>query len=150
MTKPVTPTSQQTICGGSLTLTVTPDTSTVSGKFTGIKVSNICATCPFIVLCHLQYTKDPNKPKREPRPLTPKPEQPVVTGPTVLVVAFTGMPIGRLEVISNLKDTIEVETKGKQVLIFSKDTGVQLNCKNPKYANRVDVKEVIELEQKEA
>ena len=56
----------------------------------------------------------------------------------VNVRAFTGMLIGTFKVEKETKTTITVKTaKGK--LKFDKETGVQLDAANPKYANRIEI-----------
>lgn len=56
----------------------------------------------------------------------------------VNVRAFTGMLIGTFKVEKETKTTITVKTaKGK--LKFNKETGVQLDAANPKYANRIEI-----------
>jgi hypothetical protein len=58
---------------------------------------------------------------------------------TIKVVAFTGMVIGEFPVKSETEKYIKVETK-KGELVFDKKTGKQTNGKNPKFANKVEVK----------
>lgn len=54
------------------------------------------------------------------------------------VRAFTGMLIGTFKIEKETKTTITVKTaKGK--LKFDKETGVQLDAANPKYANRIEI-----------
>lgn len=56
----------------------------------------------------------------------------------VNVRAFTGMLIGTFKVEKETKTTITVKTaKGK--LKFDKETGVQIDVANPKYANRIEI-----------
>lgn len=57
---------------------------------------------------------------------------------TVNVRAFTGMLIGTFEVVKETSKTILVKThKGK--MKFDKDSGLQLDARNPKFANRIDL-----------
>lgn len=52
--------------------------------------------------------------------------------------AFTGMLIGTFKVEKETKTTITVKTaKGK--LKFDKETGIQLDSNNQKFANRIEV-----------
>lgn len=54
----------------------------------------------------------------------------------VKLIAFTGMEIAGIHaVIRQDKDTIEVVTK-KGILTFDKATGIQMDAKNPRFANR--------------
>lgn len=56
---------------------------------------------------------------------------------TVNVRAFTGMLIGTFEVVKETSKTILVKThKGK--MKFDKASGLQLDARNPKFANRID------------
>lgn len=56
---------------------------------------------------------------------------------TVTVRAFTGMLIGKFKVEKETSKTIIVKThKGK--MKFDKTSGMQLDAKNPKFANRID------------
>lgn len=56
---------------------------------------------------------------------------------TVNVRAFTGMLIGTFEVVKETSKTITVKThKGK--IKFDKASGLQLDARNPKFANRID------------
>jgi hypothetical protein len=54
----------------------------------------------------------------------------------VTVVAFTGMWIGEFEVTKRTKTKLTVQTK-RGLLEFDIKTGVQTNCKNPKFANKI-------------
>lgn len=57
---------------------------------------------------------------------------------TVNVRAFTGMLIGTFEVVKETPKTILVKThKGK--MKFDKASGLQLDARNPKFANRIDL-----------
>lgn len=55
----------------------------------------------------------------------------------VEVQAFTGMVIGWFKVITESKDTYTVMTKQGKFLDFDKNTDVQINAKNPKFANKL-------------
>jgi hypothetical protein len=125
----------KTPCGGDLVLTTSKEHSTVSGKFVGIKIGTECESCAYKMFCLLQFNPT-SRVKKTPtaKPPVPAPAEPVER---VMVYAFTGMPIGELAILDDLKDVIEVETKGGQKLVFDKTTGIQTNCKNPKYANRI-------------
>lgn len=57
---------------------------------------------------------------------------------TVTVKAFTGMLIGVFEIESQTDTEITVKA-AKGMLKFDRTTGVQLNAKNPKVANRIEV-----------
>ena len=57
---------------------------------------------------------------------------------TVNVRAFTGMLIGTFEVVKETSKTIIVKThKGK--MKFDRASGLQLDARNPKFANRIDL-----------
>lgn len=54
----------------------------------------------------------------------------------VTVSAFTGMPLGVFP--ANLVEgLVEVFTKKGNLLKFDPDTGIQVNARNPKFANRI-------------
>lgn len=55
---------------------------------------------------------------------------------TVEVRAFTGMLIGTFEVVKETSKTITVKTS-KGNMKFDKNTGIQINANNPKFANRI-------------
>lgn len=56
----------------------------------------------------------------------------------VKVRAFTGMLIGTFKVEKETKTTITVKTaKGK--MKFDRETGIQVNSNNKKFANRIEV-----------
>jgi len=55
----------------------------------------------------------------------------------VEIKAFTGMIIGWFKVASETAETYSVFTKQDKLLEFSKDTYVQTNAKNPKFANNI-------------
>lgn len=58
-------------------------------------------------------------------------------GRTIEVFAFTGMRLGDLEVIKETDKTIKAIRGDGRELIFDKKTGLQTNCKNPRFANRL-------------
>jgi hypothetical protein len=122
--------SQPTLCGGSLHIKSSEAYSTVSGRFVGVKIGPECEKCLVRIFCHSQLAGRANRPRRPEGP----PEEPKKT---VLVLAFTGMPLGWLEVVGETASIIEVVTRTGTLLIFDKSTRIQLNCKNPKYANRI-------------
>lgn len=122
---------QATLCGGELTLTVYKATNSITGKFTNIKVSGTCAVCPLRDVCAIQFNNGTPKSRKAPEAVKD------IIEPKVMVYAFTGMPIGELSVIADGTDVIEVETKGGNKLVFDKATGIQTNCKNPAFANRL-------------
>lgn len=64
-----------------------------------------------------------------------KPRKP--KGKTVEVFAFTGMRLGDLEVTKETKSLIEVVRGDGKTLVFDKNTGLQKNCKNARFANRI-------------
>lgn len=55
----------------------------------------------------------------------------------VEVKAFTGMVIGWFKVLTETKDTVTILTKQGKFLDFDKNTDVQTNAKNPKFANKL-------------
>ena len=55
----------------------------------------------------------------------------------VEVRAFTGMVIGWFKVLTESKETYTVMTKQGKFLDFDKNTDVQINAKNPKFANKL-------------
>lgn len=56
----------------------------------------------------------------------------------VKVRAFTGMLIGTFKVEKETKTTITVKTaKGR--MKFDRETGIQINSSNKKFANRIEV-----------
>lgn len=58
--------------------------------------------------------------------------------PVVELRAFTGMKIGLfLAKLDVTNDTLYLWTKQNKFLTFNQDTGVQINAKNPKFANRI-------------
>lgn len=58
---------------------------------------------------------------------------------TVTVRAFTGMLIGKFEVVRETKKLLVVKTKKGDELKFDKATGLQTNGNNPKFANRIEL-----------
>ena len=57
----------------------------------------------------------------------------------VVMRAFTGMLIGVFKIVKKTKTYIAVETARGQSLKFDKKTGIQMDAKNPKFANRIEV-----------
>lgn len=57
----------------------------------------------------------------------------------VTVRAFTGMMIGSFKVEEEDSETVSVKGKNGKVMVFNKATGKQLNAKNPKFANKIDI-----------
>ena len=57
----------------------------------------------------------------------------------VVMRAFTGMLIGVFQILKKTKTHIIIETANGDLLKFNKNTGVQENAKNPKFANRIEV-----------
>lgn len=55
----------------------------------------------------------------------------------VQLKAFTGMVIGWFKVHTESKETITVLTKQGKFLDFDKNTDVQINAKNSKFANKL-------------
>ena len=55
----------------------------------------------------------------------------------VQLKAFTGMDLGFYKVHTETKDTITIMTKQGKFLDFDKNTDVQINAKNPKFANKL-------------
>jgi hypothetical protein len=55
----------------------------------------------------------------------------------VTVYAFTGMRIGELEVVSETEEEIVVKKGDGKKMKFDKKTGIQTDCKKPRYANRL-------------
>ena len=119
----------ETPCGGQIKVTVSKQYSTVNCKFENIVIGNICQTCPYEIFCRNNFLQGakPKKPPVERR----------VPDKTVKVVAFTGMRIGELEVVKETATSIEVATVRGIIIVFDKATGIQTNCLNPKYANRI-------------
>ena len=57
-------------------------------------------------------------------------------GATVTMLAFTGMNIGQFKISKAGKTKVAIECKGG-VKEFSRETGIQTNANNPKYANKI-------------
>lgn len=57
----------------------------------------------------------------------------------VEVKAFTGMVIGWFKVLTESKEAYTVMTKQGKFLDFDKVTDVQINAKNPKFANKLGI-----------
>lgn len=109
-----------TPCNGAVNYTINPKAQTVTCRFAALTQGAICSTCPWTSLCSQLFT--PEEDKRR-----------------MLVFAFSGMPIGELEVIAETNTQIQLVTTKGLVLKFDRKTGLQLNAKNPKYANRVEI-----------
>lgn len=58
---------------------------------------------------------------------------------TVIMVAFTGMELGEFKIMEETESIVTVSTK-KWDLRFDKLTGIQLNPKNERFANKIVVK----------
>lgn len=69
-----------------------------------------------------------------------KPEEPAATpaSNTVTLKAFTGMIIGEFSISKMTKKVITIIT-GKGELTFDRSTLKQMNAKNPKFANRIEL-----------
>lgn len=76
------------------------------------------------------------EPKKEPRKAAPKEKK--TFEKYVPVVMFTGLPIGNLGVVTETEKEIVCETSDSRILIFDKDTGLQTNARNPRFANRIN------------
>lgn len=136
-------TKVKTNCDGEVSLNVNKETGTLVAKFIGVKQDTLCTVCRFKEFCFIvsgDIAAETNTPLETPKKVVTKPEP--VTLPegtkTILVKAFTGMAIGELPIIVEEEDAIEVLTKGGQSIRFDKVTGLQINCKNPRYANRIE------------
>lgn len=57
----------------------------------------------------------------------------------VVMRAFTGMLIGVFKIAKQTKNQIVVKTATGKEMKFDRKTGIELNCKNPKFANRIKV-----------
>ena len=57
----------------------------------------------------------------------------------VSVFAFTGMRLGELEVIKETEKEIRVRKGDGKEMTFSKETGLQVDAKNARFANRIMV-----------
>lgn len=58
-------------------------------------------------------------------------------GDKVTMLAFTGMNIGQFEITKSGKTKVAILCKDGQVKEFSRETGLQTNAANPKYANKI-------------
>jgi hypothetical protein len=58
-------------------------------------------------------------------------------GKTVPVFAFTGMKLGDLEIVKETSKYLEVRKSNGKTMKFDKKTGLQVDCKNPRFANRL-------------
>lgn len=59
----------------------------------------------------------------------------------VTVYAFTKMVIGDLEVLKETESEIVVRKGDGKKMTFSKETGLQTDARNPRFANRIAVKQ---------
>lgn len=69
-----------------------------------------------------------------------KKEKKVVEPPKeghIVVYAFTGLKLAELEIRDENETEIVVEAKNGNRLVFNKFTGMQVNAKNPRFANRI-------------
>lgn len=84
-------------------------------------------------------TKLPEKKQKQgtPRKYTDDPGE--VGEDEVVMRAFTGMLIGVFKIAKQTKTYIAVETADGKTLKFDKKTGIQMDAKNPKFANRIEV-----------
>ena len=57
----------------------------------------------------------------------------------VVMRAFTGMLIGVFKITKQTKNQIVVKTAAGKEMKFDKKTGIEVNCKNPRFANRIKV-----------
>lgn len=58
-------------------------------------------------------------------------------GDKVTMLTFTGMNLGQFEVTKANKTKIAILKKDGTEAVFSRETGLQTNAENPKYANKV-------------
>lgn len=58
-------------------------------------------------------------------------------GDKVTMLTFTGMNLGQFEVTKANKTKIAILKKDGTEAVFSRETGIQTNSENPKYANKV-------------
>jgi hypothetical protein len=112
--------TEATPCNGNVALTI--DQNKVTCAFASLTQGAICSSCPWSKLCALIQN-------------TPAQQQ----GKVVMVKAFTGMPIGEFPITHETKTSIEVTTNKGDILKFDRKSGAQMNAKNPKYANRIEV-----------
>lgn len=124
-------------CNGELQMSTSKQFSTVNVKFIGVKHGESCETCLFMKFCHQQLDIKTDAQETPPTPPRPK-------GPSVIVLAFTGMPIGEFEITGEDEAIIEVTTRKGVKMVFDKANGLQLNCKTPRYANRIMQKPSVE------
>lgn len=82
-------------------------------------------------------TKVPEKKQGTTRKYTDDPGE--VGEDEVVMRAFTGMLIGVFKIVKQTKTYIAVETADGKTLKFDKKTGIQMDAKNPKFANRIKV-----------
>jgi hypothetical protein len=112
--------TERTLCQGAISITANTAAQTVTCRFAALTQGAICLACPWNKLCSQLFI--PEKDQR-----------------TVLIKAFSGMPIGELPITHETPKHLEVTTNRGVVLKFDKTTGLQVNAKNPKFANRIDV-----------
>lgn len=130
---------QDTPCGGKLQVSTAKEYSTVNLKFVGVVIGEACQACPFHIMCTLQFDGTPAK------PVAPKEEKP--KGKTVVVLAFTGMAIGEFEVTAEDEAILEVTTRKGIKMAFDRASGLQMNCKNARYANRLLIPVEVPIEE---
>lgn len=58
-------------------------------------------------------------------------------GDKVTMLTFTGMNLGQFEIAKAGKTKLAVMTKKGFMAEFSRETGIQLNANNPKFANKI-------------
>lgn len=111
----------KTPCGGNLQSLIDVTKMSASVKFNDIKECDLCLTCPFRNICPVELTNNFKY---------------------IAVTAFTGMSIGAFPIVRETKVFVEIETKSGQVLRFDRISGVQTNCSNSRFANRVSPDEI--------
>lgn len=68
-------------------------------------------------------------------------------GDKVSMLGFTGMNLGQFEISKAGKTKLAITKKNGDVVEFSRETGIQTNANNPKYANKI-VDPIPEVEKK--
>ena len=58
-------------------------------------------------------------------------------GDKVTMLGFTGMNLGQFEIAKAGKTKLAITKKNGDVAEFSRETGLQTNANNPKYANKI-------------
>lgn len=125
-----TGTQEITVCQGEVIYSANKKANSVTAVFKKVSPApEVCASCPLHALC-TQLIGTPPKAKKEKR---------------IAVTAFTGMPIGELLVTHETKTSIEVVTRKNILLKFDKKTGLQLNAKDARFANRIAPEEIKEV-----